>query len=152
MGVGPGEPDGDEPGAVPSPEVSGVAEPDGVAERGDVAERLGSGVRVGLSDGTGLGVDGAGTGVGVLLTAGWGAATEAGVGRTRMYSANTARNATVRTMVEVRGRMASSWLRSRGRCRLRRGSLTRRPGGAGRVKVGGHVDALVAEGRRDPGT
>ena len=111
-------------GRCPAPRC---AEPDGVAERGGVAEWLGSGVRVGLADGTGLDVDGVGTGVGVLLTAGWGAATEAGVGRTRMYSANTARNATVRTMVEVRGRMASSRLWSPGRCRLRRGSLTRRP-------------------------
>lgn len=130
MGVVPGEPDagdGDDPGAVPSPEVSGVAEPDGVAERGGVAEPLVSGVRVGLADGTGLDVDGVGTDFAVLLTVGWGAATEAGVGRTRMYNANTARNATVRTMVEVRGRMASSRLRSRGPCRLRRGSLTRRP-------------------------
>ena len=134
MGVGPGEPDagdGDDPGVAPSPEVS---EPDGVAERGGVAEWLGSGVRVGLADGAGLDVDGAGTGVGVLLTVGWGTATEAGVGRTRMYSANTARNATVRTMVEVRGRKASSRLWSRGRCRLRRGSLMRRPPSRGRCQ------------------
>ena len=124
MGVAPGEPDagdGDDPGAVPRPEVSGVAEPDGVAER------LDPGVRVGLADGTGLDVDGVRTGVAVLLTVGWGAATDGGVGRTRMYSANTARNATVRMMVEVRGRMPSSRLRSRGPRRLRRGSLTRRP-------------------------
>jgi hypothetical protein len=101
--------------------TAGVAEPEdlagfgvarwvGVADWEGVVDGLGRGER----DGLGAGVDVAGTGMDVLGV-GCGAATEAGAGRTRMYSAYTARNATVSTMVEVRGRRVSRRRRPGGR-------------------------------------
>ena len=122
MGDGPGEPDsgeGDEVGV-----TDGVGVTEGEAERAGLAERPGCGVRDGLGDavpGAGLDEDGAGLDAGT----GWVAAAGAGVaGLTRMYSAKVARNRTVSTTVEVRGRAPVRCLtrrpRSRGRYRGRR--------------------------------
>ena len=85
------------------PPGSGLAETDGVADRDGVAERLG----LGLCDGVGVGLCAVGVWVGVLeLVAAWPDPEDAvGVGLTWKYSASTARNSAVSTMVEVRGQL-----------------------------------------------
>jgi hypothetical protein len=107
-----------------------VAETDGVADRDGVAERVG----LGLCDGVGerVGLRAVGAWVGVLeLVAAWPDPEDGGgVGLTRMYSASTARNSAVSTMVEVRGHLMAGCRtvrraplmmpRWRGRCRGRR--------------------------------
>ena len=121
MGVRPGEPDtGDGDGdGLGVADRDGVCDTDGVAERDGVGERLGRGLCDGLGERAGLGADGVGLGTEVGVPVGW-AATRTDGGRTRMYSANTPRNTTASTMVEVRGRLLMRRPRSRGRCRGRR--------------------------------
>lgn len=107
-------------------DTDGAGDPDGVAERDRAGERDGAGERLGrdVRDGTGeragmRGADDVVLGAGAGLLAGCTAAGT-GVGRTRMYSASTPRNAAISTMVEVRGRLLTRRLRSPGRCPGRR--------------------------------
>jgi hypothetical protein len=129
--VGEGDGDGDGDGlGVPDtvdPTWLGVADTDGVADRDGVAELLGLGLR-----GVGVGLCAVGVRVGVLeLVAAWPDPEDAvGVGLTWKYSASTARNSAVSTMVEVRGQLMAGCRtvrraplmmpRWRGRCRGRR--------------------------------
>ncbi|MGH3154289.1 MAG: hypothetical protein ACRDOB_26690 [Streptosporangiaceae bacterium] len=83
------------------PSWPGVAEAE--ADADGEAERVG----LGLCDGVRVGLDGVGVGVVLGLTAGPTTPAGAGTGRTRKYRASTARNSTVSTMVEVRGRLAA---------------------------------------------
>lgn len=119
MGVRPGEPDTGDGDGLGAADRDGAADTDSVAEPDGVGERLGRGVRDGLGERDGLEADGVGLGTEVGVPADW-AATGTGTGRTRMYSANTPRNTTASTMVEVRGRLLMRRPRSRGRCRGRR--------------------------------
>jgi hypothetical protein len=99
----------------------GVGVADRVDERDGVGERLGRGLREGRGDGDGVYADAVGLGVVTGVTTVW--AAGAGTGRTRMYSASTARNRPLSTMVEIRGRLPSRCLMrrlpSRGRYRGR---------------------------------
>jgi hypothetical protein len=119
VGDGPGEPDTGDGEGLGVADTEGVADTGGVAERDGVGERLGRGLRDGPGERAELETDGVGLGPEVGLPADW---TAAGIctGRTRMYSANTPRNMTASTMVEMRGRLLMRRLRSRGRCRGRR--------------------------------
>ncbi len=114
----------------------GVADPadgdrlgdtDGVPDGGglSVGEPVGVGDWVGrggcdeLGDLVGLGAGPEGLGVEEGLVAGWTTPAGAGTGRTRMYSASTARNRPLITSVEVRGRPLMRHPRSPGRSRDR---------------------------------
>ena len=99
---------------------AGEGEPDGVTD--------GLGVRDGLGDGEdGDGDGGRETGDGELgaglevpgFPPGWDAPAGADTGRTRMYSASTARNRPEMTRVEVRGRPLMRHPRWPGRCQGR---------------------------------
>jgi hypothetical protein len=119
VGVRPGEPDTGDGDGLGVAAMDGAADTDGVAERDGVGERLGRGLCDGLGERDGLETDGVGLVGEVGVPADW-PASWTDTGRTRMYSANTPRNRTASTMVEVRGRLLIRRLRSRGRCRGRR--------------------------------
>jgi hypothetical protein len=100
----------------------GVGVPDGDG----LAVRVGLAVREGLGDRDGVGTGEDLTGGAGVVDVGAGFACRvcctmpADTGRTRMYSASTARNSPIMTRVEVRGRAVTARSRSRGRCRVRR--------------------------------
>jgi hypothetical protein len=107
-----------------------VSDPLGTADAGAVTEPLGvaDGLtdreRVGEGDRVGVGVDCVGVGVtvgAVDVAAGCTCAAGTGIGRTRMYSASTARNKPEMIRVEVRGRRLTRHLRWTGRYRDRSG-------------------------------
>jgi hypothetical protein len=96
----------------------GTTEPLGVADGLTDGERDGEGDRVGVGrDRVGVGVT---VGVWVGVTAGCTVAAGTGIGRTRMYSASTARNKPAMIRVEVRGRRFTRHSRWAGRYRDRR--------------------------------
>ena len=97
----------------------GVADPVGVGDAVGVAEWLG--VRDGLADGdrTGLGTDRTGVGTELEGSGRCCSPADVGTGRTRMYSASTARNRPEMTSVEVRGRPVTRHPRWPGRYRGR---------------------------------
>jgi hypothetical protein len=107
-----------------------VSDPLGTEDAGAVTERLGvangltDGERVGEGDRDGVGTDRVGLGVtvGVELgvAAGCTVAAGTGTGRTRMYSASTARNKPEMIRVEVRGLRLTRHPRWTGRYRDRR--------------------------------
>jgi hypothetical protein len=101
----------------------GVTEGDGAADWDGAADRL----ALGLGDGVRVGV-GVAVGAVLELSDDWPDPADdgGGGGRTRRYSANTARNSTVSTMVEIRGHLTS---RRRG---VRREPLMKRPPWPGR--------------------
>jgi hypothetical protein len=120
VGAGPTELEIAEGDGLGVTDNEGEGDPDGVADRDGVGDRLGRGVRDGAGERAGLGgANGVLPGAGAGLLAGCTAAGT-GVGRTRTYSASTPRNTAISTMVEVRGRLLTRHLRSRGRCPGRR--------------------------------
>jgi hypothetical protein len=107
-----------------------VSDPLGAGDAGagtvplGVADGLTDGERVGEGDRVGVGRDRVGVGVtaGVELgvTACCTVAAGTGIGRTRMYSASTARNTPEMIRVEIRGRLLMRHPRSTGRYRDQR--------------------------------
>lgn len=105
-------------------ELDDVTGREGVAERDDCGEGDECGVRDALGDQVEAGPGGVGAGVVVELYAGGAVVPGAGTGRTRKYTASTARNRMVSTMVEVRGLLVvrlTGRPRPAGRCRGRPG-------------------------------
>jgi hypothetical protein len=105
----------------------GVTEPDGVTDGDDEADRLGLGLGDGVRVEVGVVV---GAGAVLELPEDWPDPADdgGGGGRTRRYSANTARNSTVSTAVEIRGHLMA-------RCRrVRREPLMKRPRWRGRCQ------------------
>ena len=104
-----------------------MTEPDGVADGDGEADRLGLGLGDGVRVEVGVVV---GAGAVLELPEDWPDPADdgGGGGRTRRYSANTARNSTVSTAVEIRGHLMA-------RCRgVRREPLMKRPRWRGRCR------------------
>ena len=96
----------------------GVPDGDGLAVCVGLAEWLGVRDGVGAGDGLTAGAGVVDVGAGFACRVCW--TVLADPGRTRMYSASTARNSPMMTKVEVRGRTVMRRSQSRGRCRARR--------------------------------
>jgi hypothetical protein len=98
----------------------GTGEAVGAAEPLGVTDGLTDGERDGEGDRDGVGTDRVGLGVAVGVGLAFGCTDAAGTGRTRMYSASTARNKPEMIRVEVRGRPLTRHPRWTGRYRGRR--------------------------------